>query len=564
MIVVAIPTLRRPTVLKRLLDCSVDQGWARSASVVVLDNDLGGSAERLRGHPGLARGTYLHVTEPGVAAVRNAGLQHALQLGAECIIFIDDDVLPEAGWFDALVDARSRWCADVVVGPIRQNDEVFSKAYARAALRRNVGREDGPVDGDLAGGNMLVDLGAVRRFTLEFDATLGESGGEDTHFGRLVRLRGGLLVYSSSAVVTEQNSVDSVTPMALLKRSYRNGRALTRIDRKLNTGAAAPTRAAALIAVCSVAAISVIRALGRGDAEQMWRQLFRVARHCGQVRGGRSVLGGHYQGLGRTEFGGTESRARPCRTVSVGPFEVADETQPDIVETLASMIGTGRARTGFALHVGGLNSRKDNKYVAGLTRGDITYADGMAVVLLARLGGAGRIERASTTDVGWLVLRRFAGMAGRPTRVALVGGPVGLAARAGARLAQDPAIHVVCTRSGYVDDWAAEFQEVSHTRPDVVLLGVGSPLEVVVADEYGAALPPCLILTCGGWFGFLAGDEKRAPRWAHRMGLEWVARVAQSPRRLASRYATGVASVAAIACSTRRHLRRNDGDRINS
>jgi hypothetical protein len=42
--------------------------------------------------------------------------------------------------------------------------------------------------------------------------------------------------------------------------------------------------------------------------------------------------------------------------------------------------------------------------------------------------------------------------------------------------------------------------------------------------------------TCGGLYAFLAGEVRRAPRFAQRMGFEWVWRVMQEPRRLAWRY----------------------------
>ena len=35
---------------------------------------------------------------------------------------------------------------------------------------------------------------------------------------------------------------------------------------------------------------------------------------------------------------------------------------------------------------------------------------------------------------------------------------------------------------------------------------------------------------------FMAGDIPRAPHWMQHIGLEWVHRLAQEPRRLASRY----------------------------
>jgi N-acetylglucosaminyldiphosphoundecaprenol N-acetyl-beta-D-mannosaminyltransferase len=54
-------------------------------------------------------------------------------------------------------------------------------------------------------------------------------------------------------------------------------------------------------------------------------------------------------------------------------------------------------------------------------------------------------------------------------------------------------------------------------------------------------------MTCGGWFGFITRDEKRAPQWVCNAGLEWTYRLAQSPRRLVKRYAKGALSTAGLA-----------------
>ncbi len=44
-------------------------------------------------------------------------------------------------------------------------------------------------------------------------------------------------------------------------------------------------------------------------------------------------------------------------------------------------------------------------------------------------------------------------------------------------------------------------------------------------------------MTCGGCFNFLSGTYKRAPRWMQKIGLEWLHRLCQEPKRLFWRYA---------------------------
>ena len=74
---------------------------------------------------------------------------------------------------------------------------------------------------------------------------------------------------------------------------------------------------------------------------------------------------------------------------------------------------------------------------------------------------------------------------------------------------------------------------------------------MVWSQQHRDELPPGLVLTCGGWFGHLVGDEKRAPRLLRRSGLEWIARVAQAPPRLGPRYAQGAGATAAARAEHR-------------
>jgi exopolysaccharide biosynthesis WecB/TagA/CpsF family protein len=68
-------------------------------------------------------------------------------------------------------------------------------------------------------------------------------------------------------------------------------------------------------------------------------------------------------------------------------------------------------------------------------------------------------------------------------------------------------------------------------------LAVGSPQQEMLAKELllrGKARG--LALCVGASIDFLTGVEKRAPRWLQALGMEWVYRLLQNPRRLAKRY----------------------------
>ncbi len=77
--------------------------------------------------------------------------------------------------------------------------------------------------------------------------------------------------------------------------------------------------------------------------------------------------------------------------------------------------------------------------------------------------------------------------------------------------------------------WLAEF------RPQLVLLGLGMPLQESVLQRRLDELPPAVYCTVGGAIEQLAGLQKLAPRWLGRLGLEWAWRLVLHPGRVAYR-----------------------------
>lgn len=236
------------------------------------------------------------------------------------------------------------------------------------------------------------------------------------------------------------------------------------------------------------------------------------------------------------------------KAVQVGPFQVADLSYAQAVRAAAELAATpDRVQRFYALHVGGLNSRRDAEFVAEMNAAELVCADGGSVVLLAKLAGARQIERTPTTDAGWDVLKQTGELLGRPTRIALIGGRQEVVRGAAARLADGGAGEIVYVEHGYHQTWVDVLEQLKQARPDVLVLGLGAPREMLWVREHLAELPACLVMTCGGWFGFLSGEEARAPAALRRSGLEWIARAAQDPIRLLPRYLSGMGTMVILA-----------------
>lgn len=72
--------------------------------------------------------------------------------------------------------------------------------------------------------------------------------------------------------------------------------------------------------------------------------------------------------------------------------------------------------------------------------------------------------------------------------------------------------------------------------PDLVLVGLGMPLQEHFLAENLTRLPRALYAAVGGAIDQLSGHQTLAPRWLGTMNLEWFWRLAHDPRRLSTRY----------------------------
>lgn len=72
---------------------------------------------------------------------------------------------------------------------------------------------------------------------------------------------------------------------------------------------------------------------------------------------------------------------------------------------------------------------------------------------------------------------------------------------------------------------------------DLILVGLGMPRqEAWILDHLDQMNDRAVVANVGGCFDYFAGTQKLAPRWMGHLGLEWLFRLAHSPRRLAGRY----------------------------
>jgi N-acetylglucosaminyldiphosphoundecaprenol N-acetyl-beta-D-mannosaminyltransferase len=85
----------------------------------------------------------------------------------------------------------------------------------------------------------------------------------------------------------------------------------------------------------------------------------------------------------------------------------------------------------------------------------------------------------------------------------------------------------------------AVLQEINASSPDILLIGLGMPLQEYWLMENRHDLNAGVVLTGGAVFDYVSGRLRRGPRLLTESGFEWLARLLIEPRRLWRRYIVG-------------------------
>ncbi|MBL8764892.1 MAG: WecB/TagA/CpsF family glycosyltransferase [Phycisphaerae bacterium] len=182
----------------------------------------------------------------------------------------------------------------------------------------------------------------------------------------------------------------------------------------------------------------------------------------------------------------------------------------------------------------------DPSWAELIGRADLRVADGMPLVWAGRLQGTPLPGRVTGSNLIRSVNRGL-GQHGRSA--VFIGGNPGAAEQAATILMRDyPGLRILacaCPPFGFEKDARAmaDLRDMlARTRPDVVFIALSSPKQDFVIRDLRDALPSAWWIGVGISFSFVTGEVARAPKWVQKLGLEWLHRLVQEPRKLARRY----------------------------
>ncbi len=213
----------------------------------------------------------------------------------------------------------------------------------------------------------------------------------------------------------------------------------------------------------------------------------------------------------------------------------------DMRETVAEverLIAAGIYTQHMAINTAKLVSMQDDAALRDVVAScGLVNADGQGVVWASRVLGDQLPERVAGID---LMHELLALAERRGFGVYFLGARRDVLDCALLRIrASHPGLRVTGTRDGYFDE--AESDDVCAairaTAPDIVFVAMSSPRKEYFLGDHGPGLGASFVMGVGGAIDVVAGVTRRAPLAWQRLGLEWLYRLLQEPKRMFRRYA---------------------------
>lgn len=230
-----------------------------------------------------------------------------------------------------------------------------------------------------------------------------------------------------------------------------------------------------------------------------------------------------------------EARRR-VPVVSLRPDVVTHESA---IKYIAQLVEAGRGGYVCFSTVHMVMESYDNpEYGAKVNGADLIVTDGMPLVWMQKLQGARGASRVRANDL-MILLCEYA--AAHDLSVGFYGGRQEVIDAIKARAERElPALEIAYAFSPPfrpltdAED-AAITAEINGRKPDLLFMGLGCPKQENWMAAHKDKLS-AVMLGVGASFDFYAGNVKESPAWLGKLGLEWLFRLTQEPKRLWRRY----------------------------
>ena len=220
----------------------------------------------------------------------------------------------------------------------------------------------------------------------------------------------------------------------------------------------------------------------------------------------------------------------PMSRISLLGVPVDSHSRNEAQMRLQSMLETSKQH-----HVMTVNnemlveSTKNGLFRDVLRRSDLNLPDSTGVLFAAKITGQYLSMRMPGVDTVEELLINL----GPEHPVFFLGAEEGIAMRAAAAMqVANPRLKIAGCFAGSPSD-AGIVERIHSAKPHVLLVAFGAPKQDLWIAKHLKDMPSVRIaMGVGGTFDFFAGKITRAPTFLRSIGLEWLWRLLQEPRRL--------------------------------
>ena len=184
----------------------------------------------------------------------------------------------------------------------------------------------------------------------------------------------------------------------------------------------------------------------------------------------------------------------------------------------------------------------DTEFNNALINSDVLLPDGISIVLAKRLISKQKIKKIAGADLFNYEMNRLNAISGT---CLFLGSSESTLSMIKQKASIDFANVQIFT---YSPPFKKEFSEednsamisiINDIKPDVLFVGMTAPKQEKWAFRNFKIINATHICCIGAVFDFYAGTIKRAPNWMIQIGLEWLFRLVNEPKRMWKRYIIG-------------------------
>lgn len=168
------------------------------------------------------------------------------------------------------------------------------------------------------------------------------------------------------------------------------------------------------------------------------------------------------------------------------------------------------------------------------------FADGSGIRIASLWKGFSPKDNLNGTD---MFPRLCEQVAENNLSIFLLGGAPGIAAKTAENMQHKyPKLTIAGTHHGYfdsVENEQAVIAQINASGASILLVAMGAPKQEIWLEKHQPVLNVAVGIGVGGLFDFYSEKIIRAPLWVRQIGMEWVCRLAEEPKRMWKRYILG-------------------------